>query len=338
MLEGGLDLAFDLVTAEQRRGIGIELHPARILRHDLLDEGFSLFVGLGAIDQYFANILAQVVADRPDDDVVFLIQQNRRLLLAFGLLDCIPQLQQVVEVPLQLFGAAADTGGANDDAHAGRNGELAECIAQLVTLFAFDTAGNAAGARVVGHQHQVSAGQTDEGGECSALGAALFLVDLHQNLLSFGDQVLDHLPAFGFIGTLAEVFAGDFLQRQKAMPLRAELDERCLKAWFDPGDPGFVDVGFFLLATAILDIQVVQFLAIDQGDAHLFGLRRVDQHAFHLCESLNTGANRRTTPAGANRQDGAGQLRGIWTGGMTLPTRFSAIEQQAPRDASCSGA
>ena len=43
----------------------------------------------------------------------------------------------------------------------------------------------------------------------------------------------------------------------------------------------FVNIGFLLFMAWAFNIQVVQFLAIDQGNADFFFLRRVYEHSFH---------------------------------------------------------
>ena len=133
----------------------------------------------------------EVVADGADHQARFLVDQESAGLLLGGGLDGTPQLQQVVEVPLQLFERAPEAGGAADDAHARRDFEAGDEVAQLVALLALDAARHAAAARVVGHQDQVAAGQADERGERSALVAALVLVDLDDELLALAHHVLD---------------------------------------------------------------------------------------------------------------------------------------------------
>ncbi len=184
-LEGGLDLALDLEAVEQRYAVFVQLHLARILRHDLADEAQGFFLDLFAVDQYFTDVLAQVVADGADDDVAFLVDQERGLALFRGALDGFPELQQVVEVPLQFFCAAAKAGGAHDHAHVGRYVQAVQGFAQLVTLFALDAARNAAGTGVVRHQYQIATGQADKGGQGCALVATFFLVDLDNDFLAF---------------------------------------------------------------------------------------------------------------------------------------------------------
>lgn len=55
-LEGGLDLAFDLETVEQRHAVFVQLDLAGVLRHHLLDEGQGFFTGFDAVDQHFADV------------------------------------------------------------------------------------------------------------------------------------------------------------------------------------------------------------------------------------------------------------------------------------------
>ena len=101
------------------------------------------------------------------------------------------RLQQVVQIPLQFFGSAADAGGAGDDAHAVGTSSCAMSVAQFVAVFAFDAARHAAAARVVWHQHQIAAGEADEGGQRSTLVAAFVLFHLDDEFLAFFQGILD---------------------------------------------------------------------------------------------------------------------------------------------------
>src|SRR5690606_33549773 len=118
-------------------------------------------------------------------------------------------------------------------AHAGRNFQSAQGFAQLAALIAVNAAGDAAGTRVVRHQHQVAPGETDKRSQGSAFGAALFLVDLHQDFGAFLDDILDAGTAgFGFVG---EVFTRYFLHRQEAVTVSTEVDKGRLQTGFDAG-------------------------------------------------------------------------------------------------------
>ncbi len=244
-LEGGFDLAFDLEAVEQWNAVFVQFDLAGVLRHHLTDEGQGFFLGFDAVDQNFADILTQVVTDGADDDVAFLIDQERGRTVQGRFLDGGPQLQQVIEVPLHFLAAAAQAGSTNDQTHVGWSDQAVEGFTQFVALFAFDTARDATGARVVRHQDQIAACQADEGGQGCALVATLFFLDLNDDFLAFAQDVLDVDAAFrGFL----EVLAGDFLEGQKAVALRAEIDKGSLKAGFDASDSAFIDVGLLLLA------------------------------------------------------------------------------------------
>ena len=85
-----------------------------------------------------------------------------------------PELQKVVEVPLELFGRAADARGARNGRHARGDVELFHRFAQFLTFFTFNAARDAARTRVVRHQNEIAAREADEGRERGALVAALF--------------------------------------------------------------------------------------------------------------------------------------------------------------------
>ena len=167
--------------------------------------------------------------------------------------------------------------------HALRVLELVEVLLQLLAVLALDAARDAAAARVVRHQHQVAAGQRDEGRQRRALVAALFLLDLDQQLLAFPDRVLDARAAD--VDAFAEVVARDFLERQEAVAVLAVVDEAGFERRLDAGHDGLVDVALALFAAFDLGLEVQQLLAIDDRQAALFRLRRVDQHAFHVHSS-----------------------------------------------------
>ncbi|MGF6510080.1 hypothetical protein OKW26_005907 [Paraburkholderia sp. 32] len=235
----------------------------------------------GRVDQDFADIGLEVVANRADHEARFEIDQHRlagRATLRRGF-DCAPQLHQVVQVPLQLFGAAADAGRARDDAHAFRQLQLRHGFAQFLTVVAFDPARHAAAARVVRHQHQIAAGERDERGQGCALVAAFFLFDLDDQFLTFLQCVLDACGTH--VDAIAEVLAGDFLERQEAVTVFAVVDEAGLERRLDARDDALVNIAFALFATGGFDIDIDEFLPIDDGDAQLFLLRRIEQHSFH---------------------------------------------------------
>ncbi len=73
-----------------------------------------------------------------------------------------------------------------------------------------------------------------------------------------------------------EVFAGDLFEREEAVTLSTVVNKCGFKARFDTGNFAFVDVRFFLFVSRAFDIQVVQALPINKGDAQLFLLSCVN--------------------------------------------------------------
>ncbi len=282
-LVGRLDLRLDLVAIEQRNVIGVVLELADVVRHDLLHELARLRIHLGRVDEHFADVRAHVVAQRADDQARFLVDQEGRRLRKRGVADGAPDLQQVVEVPLQLFGIAAHAGGADDHPHVVGDVQRIHRLLELGAVVALDAARHATRRRRVRHQHHVAAGQRDERGERSALVAALFLVDLHDDFLALLEEFLQ--PGLVGVDARLEVVAGNFLERQEAVAIAAVLDERRLQRGLEPRDPALVDVRLLLFLGRLFDVDVVQVLAVDDRDAQFFRLRRIDEHALH-CSSV----------------------------------------------------
>ena len=90
MLKRRLNLAFDLITAEQWNRVLIELHPILVVGHDLIDERVRFFISLFAVNQQFTHVFTEVVANGPQNDAVFLIEQLGCGLFSFGALHGFP--------------------------------------------------------------------------------------------------------------------------------------------------------------------------------------------------------------------------------------------------------
>ena len=276
-----LDLRFDLETIEQRHVVGVVLELAQVVRHHLLDELARLGVHLLGVDQDLADVRAHVVTQGADDQARFLVDQERRRFGQRGLGDRLPDLQQVVQVPLKFFGVAADAGGADDHPHVVGDGQRVHGLLQLGPVLALDPARDAAGGGGVGHQHHVAAGQRDERGQGGALVAALLLVHLHHHFLAFAQEFLQ--AGLVVVDPGLVVVAGNFLQREEAVAIGAVFDERGFERGLQPGDLALVDVGLLLFLRRLLDVDVVEVLSVHDRDAQFFCLRRIDQHALHCC-------------------------------------------------------
>ena len=271
---------FNLKSGEQRNIVFVQFHPADVLRHDVAHELPGLLInGLG-VDQNFADFLVKVIADRPNDQAAFLIDQIGAALLIGGGLDCSPKLHQIAQVPVEFLNRTADTCGTGDYAHAGGHFELGNGVAQFIALFAFDATRYTAAARVIGHQNDIAPGEADECGQRRALGATLVLVDLDNQLLAFAQSLFD--GNFGRICfRIAKKRAADFLERKKSMTFIAVVYECRFQTRFDAGDDTLVDIALALFFSGCFYIKVYQLLAIYNRDTQFFSLGRVKQHTLH---------------------------------------------------------
>ena len=298
--EGGFDLMFDLEAREQRHIVAVALDAVDVARHHGAHEGLGLFIDFVGVDQDLADVRLEIIADGADDQRALEVDQEGARLLLSGAFDGGPQLQQVVEIPLQLFGLAADGSGAGDQAHAARNFQLIHDFAQFGALVAVDTTGDAAAARVVRHQHKIAAGQRDVGGQGCTLVATFILVDLDDQFLAFLERILD--AGLARFDTRLEIGAGDFLERQEAVALRTVIDEAGFERRFDTGDDTLVDVAFPLFLGGGFNVEINQFLTIDNGDTEFFRLCRIEEHAFHCFGAPARWCSRqRNAHAGSDR-------------------------------------
>ena len=186
---------FNLETGEQRRVVLIEFQTAYIARHDVAHELGNLVVNFLIVHQNFADVGTEIIANRTNQQRAFHKEQVRVMVCFACFFNGLPELFEVVQVPFQLFRAAADAGGTGNNAHAVRNIEFGHGGFQLLALFAFDTAGYAAAARIVRHQYQIAAGQADESGQRRAFVAALVFFDLDDNFHALFEHVLNTRPA-----------------------------------------------------------------------------------------------------------------------------------------------
>ena len=186
-----------------------------------------------------------------------------------------PDRQQVLQIPGEFLRAPVDTGGAQDHAHSLGHLDAGQGFTGKVPVVAHDAPRHSSRTRLVRLQYDEPAGKADEGRQRSTLGAAFLLVDLDDNVLTFPENVLDVGFAAG-LGGLDVILFGDFLERQEAVTVGAEVYESRLETGLDACDLSFVDIGFLSLATCQLDIQIEEALAIDHRHSQLFSLSRID--------------------------------------------------------------
>lgn len=147
---GRFDLVFDLEAREQRDVVAVALDALDVIRHHHAHERGGLVGDLVGVDEDFTDFRGEIVADGADDQAGLEIDQDGRGIVARRAVDRRPELQQVGQVPLELFDVAADAGGAGDDAHALGQLELLHRVAQFLAVLALDAARNAAATGLLG--------------------------------------------------------------------------------------------------------------------------------------------------------------------------------------------
>ena len=140
-LEGGFDLRFDLVVAEQRDFTAVQFDFAAEIRtaqgSDVL---FGQIENFWIVDQDFADVRAQIVAECTYDDVAFLMDQEGRSAAFSGFFNRFPVLQAEREIPLQCIGRFANACGTNNQTHAIRELQRRKRFFQFSAVITFDAA------------------------------------------------------------------------------------------------------------------------------------------------------------------------------------------------------
>jgi hypothetical protein len=239
----------------------------------------GLFVNTFRINQDLSDLLVKVVTNRAYYQTAFLVYQESAALTFGGVFNRAPKLEQIVQIPLQLFFATADASSPSDNTHAWGDIQFRHYIAQFSTVFSLYSPGYPSTPGVVRHKDEITAGEGDIGGKSRPLRTTLILVHLNNKLLALMKRILN-AGSRGVRGFL-EVRAGYFLERKKAMPFTAILDKRSFEARLKTGDDSLVDITLALFLGSRLDVKIDQLLPIDNSDTKLFRLCRVKQHAFH---------------------------------------------------------
>jgi hypothetical protein len=65
------------------------------------------------------------------------------------------------------------------------------------------------------------------------------------------------------------------------VPFGAVIDKRRFQAGLDAGNDRFINVALFLFLGGRFNVQINEFLTVDNGDTQFLGLCRVKKHAFH---------------------------------------------------------
>ena len=190
----------------------------QVLRHDLRNKIVGQLIRALVINQNFTRVRTQVIAQRTNDDVAFLVNQEGRGTLAGHFLNRGPQSNQIIDAPLQLFGGLAQPRRAHNDAHFVRNGDAIQGFAHFTALRAFDAPRDAAGFGIIGHQHHKRPRQADVAGQCRAFVATLLFFHLNDEFGAFFEDIRN-AKIFAACGLVSVVGGIDFFKREKTMTL-----------------------------------------------------------------------------------------------------------------------
>ena len=69
---------------------------------------------------------------------------------------------------------------------------------------------------------------------------------------------------------------GNFLERKKTMPIGTVIDEAGFERRFDAGDDTLVNIALALFLGGGFNVEINQFLTIDNGDTEFFRLCRIE--------------------------------------------------------------
>ena len=94
------------------------------MRHDLFNKLLGLSKGFLSVQLYFRYVIPQIIPDGPDDDIAFLVEQERPPAFPGRLVNGLVQMHQIIEIPLQFLHCPGDAGSADYDSHVLGNVQL----------------------------------------------------------------------------------------------------------------------------------------------------------------------------------------------------------------------
>ncbi|MEZ5313574.1 MAG: hypothetical protein R2862_07925 [Thermoanaerobaculia bacterium] len=246
-------------------------------RHESLHVLGGLLESVLVVDEDLFDVGVEMVAQGAQDQVLVAVEQARSGAVARFGLDPLPDPEQRREVALQLGARLAEGVGADDDAAAVRELELAGDRTQLgACLLVLDLARHPAGVVERG-EDQVAAGEREVGGDRGALRSLGFAGDLHHDRLALLQDVVDLRPAPRF-GILVARLVDDVLDGEEAVLAAAEVDEGGVQGGLEVGDDTAVDVAPRQTALSHFDLVVFEPEIGDDRDTQLLRASGVDQH------------------------------------------------------------
>ena len=111
---GRFDLVLNLKARKERYVVAVALDPVDIGRHHGGHEVLRLLEDVVRVDEDFADVGLEIVAEGADYEVALRVDEKGAAVGVGRVLDGFPELQQVIEIPLQFFQAAANCRRAGD--------------------------------------------------------------------------------------------------------------------------------------------------------------------------------------------------------------------------------
>ncbi len=200
MAINGLELTFKTGLGKNWLLVAVEFYPSLITRHHRLEKVSSATVDLAVIHPHLLNIRREVIPNRANDQIVFLIDQGGGIRRFALFLNAIPQPLEIGEIPLQLRFVAVETRRAHNDADIRRRVQLSNCLFELFAFFlVLNFARDAARTVRSRHQHQIATRQGNVGTQARALIAEFFFGDLDNDLLIAPENILNARAAIPII-------------------------------------------------------------------------------------------------------------------------------------------
>jgi hypothetical protein len=262
-----LDLGFDAVQVEERTSVRVEVHPIQKSRRGDLQLVPHLGVFHGVVDDQPVDVGSEEVAKHLVDQGQLLVDQSRSPPLAGRLLNLVPDLDQIVEVPLEVLLGSSGGCRAHDDPHP-FGSDLLGADPQAVALLLVQDPPRDPDVLGRGEKDQIAPGKGHVGRDAGPLGPHGLLDDLDQGLLVDLQDVGDRHLAQGLVDFISQM-RRSVICAQEAVALQADVHEGRIHSRQHVGDAPLVDAAHLTLFASDQDFH---HLAVFEHDGPALAL------------------------------------------------------------------